>query len=106
VGDAYPSLSSSQHAVYRLAPGLLLVFKPSGHHEERHAHAHRQRLRVLRGRLLVRTARRTLLLEPDGAALTLSAGRSHATEALQDTWLVAETVERRTVRAPSARPAR
>ena len=82
----------SARAVYRLAPGLLLVFKPRGHHEDEHAHPHRQRLRVLRGALLVRTARRAVTLDRASAPFTLAPRRRHSTEALDDTWLVAETI--------------
>lgn len=86
--------------MHRLAPGLLLVFKPRGHRESEHAHPHRQRLRVLRGALLVRTARRAVTLDDPGAPLTLAAGRRHATEALADTWLVAEQAQARPRRRP------
>jgi hypothetical protein len=97
VAAARERLPSSGHAVYHLAPGLLLVFKPRGHVEETHAHPHRQRLRILRGVLLVRTARAELRLDARSAPYTLPAGRRHATEALADTWLVAEAI------APAAR---
>ena len=70
------------------------MFKPRGHREAEHAHPHRQCLRVLRGALLVRTARRTLTLDGASGPLTLAAGRRHATEALDDTWLVAEAAPR------------
>ena len=83
-------LRPRQHAVFRLAPDLLLVFKPRGHREGAHAHPHRQRLRVLRGLLMVRTARRSTVLRASSPPLTLAAGRTHATVALRDTWLVAE----------------
>jgi quercetin dioxygenase-like cupin family protein len=84
-------LTTHAHAVYRLAPDLLLVFKPRGHREDTHAHPHRQRLRVLRGRLEVRAGGRRIIL--DGARpLTLAAGRSHSTRALADTWLTAESL--------------
>jgi len=89
--------------VYGLGPGLLLVFKPRGHREAVHAHPHRQRLRVLSGALLVRTARRALTVDDPDAPLTLAAGRRHATEALADTWLVAETVSHASRRLPSLR---
>jgi quercetin dioxygenase-like cupin family protein len=88
------TLPRTGHAVYRLAPNLLLVFKPRGHREAEHAHPHRQRLRVLRGALLVRTARRTLTLRADSRSLTLAAGRVHGTFAAQDTWLIAESLGR------------
>jgi quercetin dioxygenase-like cupin family protein len=84
------SLPADRHAVYRLAPDLLLVFKPRGHREAEHAHPHRQRLRVLRGRLLVTTAARSVRLGPRSRALTLAAGRVHRTVAVEDTWLLAE----------------
>lgn len=83
--------------MWDLAPGLLLVFKPRGHAEEMHAHPHRQRLRILRGALLVRTVRTELRLDARSAPYTLPAGRRHATRALADTWLVAEAI------APAAR---
>jgi quercetin dioxygenase-like cupin family protein len=79
-----------RHAVFQLAPDLLLVFKPRGHREDAHGHPHRQRLRVLSGLLEVRTARQSTLLRANSPPLTLAAGRTHATVALRDTWLVAE----------------
>lgn len=82
-------LPSTRHAVYRLAPDLLLVFKPRGHREPPHRHPTAQRLTVVRGRLRVETARRTILLSPRRPTLALSAGRLHATEALAPTWLLA-----------------
>jgi quercetin dioxygenase-like cupin family protein len=90
--SSYPTLETSGHAVYRIGPGLLLVFKPRGHRESEHAHPHRQRLRVLRGALRVETARRVVTLDHPDAPLTLAPGRRHATEAVTDTWLVAETL--------------
>ena len=85
-------LPARRHAVYRLAPDLLLVFKPRGHSEAEHAHPHRQRLRVLRGRLEVRIGARTVCLEPYGRTLTVAAGRRHTTLAVGDTWLIAESL--------------
>jgi hypothetical protein len=79
------------HSVYELDEGLLLVFKPRGHLEPRHAHAHGQVLHVVRGRLRVDTASATLILDPRAAPLLLRAGEEHATEALEATWLIAET---------------
>lgn len=84
------SLSPARHAVYELAPGLLLVFKPRGHREAAHAHAHGQRLRVLRGALAVRTARGVVVLDAAARPLRIAAGRAHATQARRDTWLIAE----------------
>jgi len=89
-----PSLVTATHAVYRLAPDLLLVFKPRGHYEPPHAHPHYQRLRVLRGRLRVDSARGAVVLTPYSRAYALAPGRSHATHALADTWLIAEAFER------------
>jgi hypothetical protein len=86
------SLAAETHAVYRLAAGLLLVFKPGGHREDEHAHPHRQKLRVLRGALAVRTARGDKILRPPSRPLTLAAGLAHSTRALEDTWLIAESV--------------
>jgi hypothetical protein len=105
VAKDFPTLGAAGHAVYRLGPGLLLVFKPRGHVEEPHAHAYRQTLRILRGALRVRTARSARVLRPTSAPLTLVAGRRHATEALDDTWLVAESVTRETppARVPTLR---
>lgn len=88
---AFPVLPADGHAVYRLGPGLLLVFKPRGHTEAPHAHAYRQTLRIVRGALRVRTARSTQVIRPSSAPLTLAAGRRHATDAIEDTWLVAES---------------
>lgn len=91
----FPVLPADGHAVYRLGAGLLLVFKPRGHTEEPHAHAYRQTLRILRGALRVRTARSTQVIRPSSKPLTMAAGRRHATDALTDTWLVAESPSRR-----------
>lgn len=90
----FPVLPADAHAVYRLGPGLLLVFKPRGHTEEPHAHAYRQTLRILRGALRVHGARSTQVIRPSSAPLTLVAGRRHSTEAIEDTWLVAESPRR------------
>ncbi len=57
-------------------------------------HAYRQTLRILRGALRVRTARRAQVIRPSSAPLTIAAGRRHATDALADTWLVAESPPR------------
>jgi quercetin dioxygenase-like cupin family protein len=84
------SLATGEHAVYRLAPDLLLVFKPRTHREPEHAHAYRQRLRVLRGTLKVETVPASVVLDCVSPAFTVAAGQPHATEALEDTWLVAE----------------
>jgi quercetin dioxygenase-like cupin family protein len=81
-----------RHTIYRLASDLLLVFKPAGHREPDHAHVHGQRLRVLRGRLRVEHAGATSVLDAASDPLTLPPGERHATEALADTWLVAEDV--------------
>ena len=70
-----------------------MVFKPRGHRETVHTHAHGQRLRVLRGALRVRIGLRTRTLRPGSRPLTIAAGRSHETFALCDTWLVAESSE-------------
>jgi quercetin dioxygenase-like cupin family protein len=86
------ALGANRRAVYRLAPDLLLVFKPRGHREAEHAHPQRQRLRVLRGRLAVRLGTRRVILEPGSRALVLAAGRTHDTLALRATWLVAESL--------------
>lgn len=94
VSDAFVTLGGERRTVYRLAPDLLLVFKPRGHREDEHAHPHAQRLRVLRGALRVRTARTTVTLAAGSTPLTLARGRRHATEALADTWLVAERLGR------------
>jgi len=83
-------LTPQRHAVFELAPGLLLIFKPRGHGEEAHGHPHRQRLRVLSGLLMIRTARQSTVLRASSPPLTLAAGRTHATVALRDTWVVAE----------------
>jgi hypothetical protein len=100
----FPALDGTGHAVYRLGPELLLVFKPRGHTEEPHAHAYRQTLRILRGALRVRTARSVRVIRPTSLPLTLVAGRRHATEALDDTWLVAESAAgTRRARLPTLR---
>ena len=84
-------LDRGAHAVYRLAPDLLLVFKPRGHSEPTHAHGHRKQLRILRGRLRVSTARGEVTLTPASRAYSLAPGRTHSTRALADTWLIALT---------------
>jgi quercetin dioxygenase-like cupin family protein len=83
-------LARESHTVYELGAGTLLVFKPFAHCEGVHAHPYRQRLRVLKGRLRVEIGRTRLLLDADSDPLELDAGQPHATEALEDTWLVAE----------------
>ena len=88
--DATP-LPTDRHAIYRLGPDLLLVFKPRGHREGVHAHPHPQRLRVLRGALAVERGVRVDVVTADDAALALAAGESHATEARADTWLVVDS---------------
>ena len=80
------------HAVYELDSGLLLVFKPRGHLEIAHAHAYKQRMRVLRGKLEVRVGRRRIVLDTERSSLTIPAAKPHATRAVADTWLVAERV--------------
>ena len=89
--SGFERLDRGAHAVYRLAPDLLLVFKPRGHSEPTHAHAHRQELRILRGRLRVSTARGEVTLTPASRAYSLAPGRTHSTRALADTWLIALT---------------
>ena len=89
------SAVSKRHSVFALAPDLLLVFKPRGHREAPHAHPYPQRLRVLRGRLEVRTARGDTVVEAGGRALRIAAGREHATRARSDTWLIAEKLRAR-----------
>jgi hypothetical protein len=84
------SIEGAAHRVYRLAPDLLLVFKPRGHREAEHRHERGQRLRVLRGRLVVGVGRARWVLRPGGRALTIAARRAHRTEASEDTWLVVE----------------
>jgi hypothetical protein len=83
-------LGDGAHRVYRLAPDLLLVFKPRGHCEEEHEHERAQRLRVLRGQLTVRMGRTTRVLKPGRATFTVPARRAHRTESGDDTWLVVE----------------
>ena len=86
------SLPATRHAVYRLAPDLLLVFKPRGHREAEHTHPHRQRLRVLRGKLEVRVGRRCVTLDAGSRAFFVPAERRHETVALLNTWLLAESL--------------
>lgn len=89
------SLAVTDHAVYELARDLLLVFKPRGHREAEHSHAHGQRLRVLRGRLLVRIAEHTHLVTPKSGPLIVRAACRHETHAREDTWVVVEKIGRR-----------
>lgn len=86
----FATLPARAHAVYELAPGLLLVFKPRGHRESLHAHPYPQRLRVLRGCLEVTTARGVLVVDAGARALRIVAGRAHATRARRDTWLLVD----------------
>jgi hypothetical protein len=99
------TLAAGRHAIYRLAPDLLLVFKPRRHREADHAHPHLQRLRVLRGRLEVETGAASTVLDASSAALVLEAGQRHATEALEDTWLLAEVGAKPTSKSGGARGA-
>ena len=92
------SLGASQHAVFELARDLLLVFKPRGHREDAHSHAHGQRLRVLRGRLLVRIAEHTHLVTPKSGPLIVRAACHHETRAREDTWLVVEKIAHRSAK--------
>ena len=80
-------LATDRHAVYRLGPDLLLVFKPRGHREAAHAHPYGQSLRVVRGLLAVERGGRVDLVAGDGA-LAVAANEPHATEAREDTWVV------------------
>ena len=84
-------LTPHGHTVYQLAAGLLLVFKPRGHHEVVHTHVNGQRLRVLRGRLRVETDGAHVVLDTAAPLLALAPEQPHATLALDDTWVVAET---------------
>ncbi len=79
-----------RHAIYRLTPRLLLVFKPRGHREAEHAHPQRQRLTVLSGRLELRLGTRTVLLGPRTRPVLLRARQPHTTVARAATWLVVE----------------
>ena len=83
-------LAPRGHAVYELGPGLLLVFKPRGHREEKHAHAYAQRLDVLSGRLAVRIGDRSTVVTAKTGSFTIPAAREHATTARAATWLVAQ----------------
>jgi quercetin dioxygenase-like cupin family protein len=85
-------LPTDRHAVYRLAPDLLLVFKPRGHRERPHAHPYPQRLHVLRGTLAVERGARIDVVAADGT-VTIAANEPHATEARDDTWLLADSRE-------------
>ena len=87
----YP-LPWRSHAIYRLSPDLLLVFKPRGHEEAEHSHDHVQRLRLLLGELVVRTRGRSIRLRPASRAYQIAAGRAHSTMAVQDTWVIVESV--------------
>ncbi|MBI3785787.1 MAG: hypothetical protein HY270_20530 [Deltaproteobacteria bacterium] len=88
------SLTPRRHAVFELAAGLLLVFKPQGHREAEHRHPYGQRLRVVRGALRVDTTKRSVVLRANSRPLTVVARRLHATRALHDTWLVVERIQR------------
>jgi quercetin dioxygenase-like cupin family protein len=89
------ALRGRAHRIYRLAPDLLLVFKPSGHREDEHEHARAQRLRVLRGMLTVRVGGKARVLTGGRRTLTIPARRAHRTEATGDTWLVVEWLDDR-----------
>lgn len=83
-------LPAPRHSVWEIDAGLLLVFKPAGHREDVHAHPQGQRLRILRGRLELRTARRVRIVDPASGPVTVRAGQRHETNAATDCWLVAE----------------
>ena len=85
-------LSSQGHALYELAGGLLLVFKPRGHREATHAHPYGQRLRVIRGQLRVEIGDASVFIDPESDGFVVGSGRLHGTEALEDTWLIAERI--------------
>lgn len=95
-------LAAGRHVVYRIAPDLLLVFKPRGHREAEHVHPHAQRLRVLRGRLQVRGLR-LRELTPASRPYRQPAGRPHSTVALADTWLLAERIHHKATKAQRRR---
>jgi quercetin dioxygenase-like cupin family protein len=88
-------LPTERHRVYRLAPDLLLVFKPRGHREVAHSHSYAQRLRVLRGKLQVRRGRRTSVMQAGGRPITIASGSGHETVAVTATWLIVELLLRR-----------
>ncbi|HVO25330.1 MAG TPA: hypothetical protein VMW56_17045, partial [Candidatus Margulisiibacteriota bacterium] len=54
-------------------------------------HPHAQRLRVLRGALLVCSGRRAVTLRPESRPLTVRVGCAHETRALTDTWVAVES---------------
>ncbi len=83
-------LDAARHAVYELAPDLLLVCKPMGHHEAEHTHDHRIRLRVVRGRLAVRTGGCEAILHDPERSYTIEADTPHATHAIEPTWVIVE----------------
>jgi mannose-6-phosphate isomerase-like protein (cupin superfamily) len=99
---AAKALAGRAHRVYRLAPDLLLVFKPRGHREDSHEHGRAQRLRVLLGALVVRMGRRTRTLRAGRAPLTVGAGQRHQTEANEATWLLVEWLAAEPRRARAA----
>lgn len=86
-------LSSDGHRIYELEDGLLLVYKPRGYRESAHTHAYAQQIRVVRGRLHVEVGQSAQLLDRTSAPLLLSADEEHSTEAVENTWLVAERID-------------
>jgi hypothetical protein len=94
-----PGARVRRHAIWRLAPDLLLVFKPRKHREASHAHEHAQRLYVVAGCLEVNLGGRARILRASSRPMRIPSGRIHTTIALEDTWLVARAEPRRATRA-------
>lgn len=87
----YPALNpEGRHCAYALEPRVLLVFKPRGHRETMHAHPAAQRLTVLTGALRVEFPRTAKIITRKSTPFAIAANRSHATVALQATWLLVE----------------
>jgi hypothetical protein len=84
-------LRPAGHAVYELDDGVLLVFKPAGHMEPSHSPPSAQQLRVLRGRLRIDAEAQSIVLDMHSEALSIAGGQAHATEALDATWLIADS---------------
>lgn len=85
----------SPRTIYELAPDRFLIFRPRDYEHPLHAHPHRYRLRVIKGRLEVVLGERRMIAAPDRRVVTLEPGKPHTTRALEDTWAI---IERETAR--------
>lgn len=88
--DRTPEPRPSPRTIYELAPDRYLVFRPRDYEHGLHAHPHRYRLRVIKGRLEVVLGSRRVVASPEKKSVTLEPGKPHVTRALEDSWLIVE----------------